>query len=211
MIQHHPDDATLVSYASGALSSNFSEIVSAHLELCPHCRQKVREAETIGAAMLDKIEPKNSGSFDFGFEQLWQSVSKQPSDKAEIKVRSARSPKEILDNIQRDHSWRALAPGISQIVLPAEQGENLRLLRIQPGMTMPLHGHHGSEMTMILQGSYSDELGRFRAGDVADVDDDTEHQPIADGDQACICLIATEAPLKFKGFLPKLLQPIVGL
>jgi len=210
MIQHHPDDATLVSYASGALSSNFSEIVEAHLELCPHCRQAVNEAESIGAALLDKIEPKNNQTSDFGFEQLWQSVSKV-SDKALAKPPAARNAKQLLEKLQADRPWRALAPGISQIVLPAEQGENLRLLRIQPGMTMPLHGHHGSEMTMILQGSYSDELGRFRAGDVADVDDDTEHQPIADGDQACICLIATEAPLKFKGFIPKLLQPFVGL
>ena len=87
----------------------------------------------------------------------------------------------------------------------------LRLFKIAPGMAIPLHTHNGNEMTLILKGSYSDELGRFKAGDVADLDNDTDHQPIADTQEDCICLIATEAPLKFKGLLPRLMQPFIGL
>lgn len=72
---------------------------------------------------------------------------------------------------------------------------------------MPSHGHTGSELTMVLRGSYTDELGRFCAGDVADLDPDVQHQPVADTDEHCICLIATDAPLRFNGLVPRLLQP----
>jgi putative transcriptional regulator len=49
------------------------------------------------------------------------------------------------------------------------------------------------------------------AGDIADLDDDIHHQPIADTDEDCICLIVTEAPLKFKAMMPKLFQYFVGM
>ena len=44
-----------------------------------------------------------------------------------------------------------------------------------------------------------------------DVDDDVEHQPVADKDEGCICLIASEKPAKFKGMIGKLMQPWTGM
>ena len=84
-------------------------------------------------------------------------------------------------------------------------------MRIAGGSRLPEHGHGGSEMTLILRGSYSDELGRFAAGDVADLDTDTEHQPVVDPGEDCICLVALEAPARFKGAFARLLQPFVGI
>ena len=79
MIKHHPDEATLMSYAAGALNSNFASLVEAHLELCPHCREKVSEAEQIGAALVSNIEHKPVGNQSDAFEQLWQKNIRQSS------------------------------------------------------------------------------------------------------------------------------------
>jgi putative transcriptional regulator len=46
---------------------------------------------------------------------------------------------------------------------------------------------------------------------VADLDEHIEHQPVIEDGEDCICLIATEAPARFKGLVPRLLQPIVGI
>jgi len=64
---------------------------------------------------------------------------------------------------------------------------------------------------LILSGSYTDVFGTFRRGDIADLDEHVEHQPIVDGDLPCICLVATEAPTRFKGFFSRLLQPLTGI
>ena len=104
--------------------------------------------------------------------------------------------------------WQPMAPGIRQAAVGTP---GARLLRIAPGTSMPMHGHTGSELTLVLRGSYCDEIGRFRSGDIADLDPAVEHQPIADTDQPCICLIASDAPLKFRGFIPRMLQPFFGL
>ena len=34
-------------------------------------------------------------------------------------------------------------------------------------------------MTLVLRGSYSDELGSYGVGDVADLDEDVAHRPVA--------------------------------
>ena len=65
-------------------------------------------------------------------------------------------------------------------------------------------------LTLILQGSFSDEIGRFTVGDIADLDNEVEHQPLVDSDVDCICLIATDAPLKFSTLLGKIVQPMTG-
>ena len=63
-------------------------------------------------------------------------------------------------------------------------------MRFAPGKRIPDHGHHGSEMTLILAGAYIDEFGRFARGDIADLGDDVEHSPHVEGEEDYICLVA---------------------
>ncbi len=215
---HHPDDATLMSYAAGALPESFETLVACHLQFCTRCKQRIREAEDIGAALLEAAEPTTNRGRDQFFAQLMQEPDIDPmmdpvtAESAAVKRQHAfPAPlQQLLKNGDTGLAWRRLVPGIQQIRMETRDG-GLRLLRIQPGMSIPIHTHHGSEMTLILDGSYSDELGRFKPGDVADLDPTVEHQPITDGNVPCICLVATDAPMKFQGLLPKLLQPFVGL
>ena len=76
---------------------------------------------------------------------------------------------------------------------------------------MPEHGHGGSELTLVLRGAYSDRTGTYRVGDVADLGDSIEHQPIADAKDGCICLIASDKKIRFKSVLARLVQPFTGL
>ena len=87
----------------------------------------------------------------------------------------------------------------------------LLTLRIGAGKRMPVHGHGGTEITQILRGAYDDALGHFAAGDVADLDADTEHQPVTSPGEACICVAALDAPLRFPGWFARKLQPLFGI
>lgn len=221
-INHHPDPATLVSYAAGSLPEAFEILVAHHLQQCPECQQRVAEAEALGGVMLESLEPIPLAN-EPDFEQLWgREVSPLPVSPAAMAddsltdadpwLRKVEQPAP-LEQLARDGvaslDWKWLVPGIQQIVMPTLEG-TLRLLKIAPGISIPLHSHAGSEMTLVLDGSFTDELGRFQAGDVADLDEQTEHQPITDGNVPCICLVATDAPLRFNGLLPRILQPFTG-
>ena len=91
-----------------------------------------------------------------------------------------------------------------------EPGDVVRLWGAfaEPGRAVPDHGHGGLELTLVLQGSFHDASGAFKAGDVEVATEDVQHVPIAGEGMACICLAASDAPLRFRGWLPRLLQPM---
>ena len=76
---------------------------------------------------------------------------------------------------------------------------------------MPDHSHGGTEMTLVLQGAFRDDEGKFARGALALSDENVTHTPIADISEDCICLAVTDAPLQFKGWLPKVVQRIVRI
>ncbi|MGI9280691.1 MAG: ChrR family anti-sigma-E factor [Endozoicomonas sp.] len=216
MTTHHPDLSTLMSYSAGSLPDAIATVVAAHLSVCNHCNRHVHEAEQIGISLLEELEPAAMSSSAKGdILALLDNTEQAPAESCEEKTlpddADVPAPlRPLLGYYLDDLHWKSMAPGLKQFILPAS-GSKLRLLKIAPGTCMPSHGHTGSELTMVLKGSYSDELGRFCAGDVADLDPDVQHQPVADTHEGCICLIATDAPLRFNGLVPRLLQPFFQL
>ena len=71
-------------------------------------------------------------------------------------------------------------PACGITALPLTGAGKLRLLKVAPGHGIPEHGHGGAELTLVLRGSFHDETGRYARGDVADLDETVEHQPVAD-------------------------------
>jgi len=53
-------------------------------------------------------------------------------------------------------------------------------------------------------------LGRFAAGDAADLDLDTEHQPVTVDGAPCICVAALDAPLRLQGWIARGAQRLFG-
>lgn len=207
-ITHHPDISTLMCCAAGSQPEAFAAVVASHLALCPACREEVRRMQEIGVALFDKLEPVP--------------VSCQPPVVAlragEADVGTPPDDREIIEGICKtgvpmplakhvgcclhDVPWQTVAPGIATYTIPLSQGccGTLKLVMVQPGTALPEHGHAGAELTLVLTGSYSDEIGTFRPGDVADLDEETTHRPVACPQNGCVCLTASfgEAPSEAK-------------
>lgn len=216
-IHHHPDDATILAYAAGTLVEGFSLVLAAHMEYCPRCRNRKSEAESLGGELLAELPPVEMAAG--GLAQVWERIAAAPA------VEVPKPPRPLLDDgmptILAPYigggldsiRWRSLVPGIRQHVLDGiDSGRgSVRLLSIAPSITIPHHTHGGGEVTLVLKGSYADEIGRFRRGDLADLDASVHHQPVADTDEPCICLIATDERLRFSGMFSRMLQPLVGI
>jgi putative transcriptional regulator len=233
-INHHLDEATLVSYTAGAMTQAMALVVACHISMCKECRERVAKAEAIGglllesldavdihdeslAKLLSAIDESNTGTSENLVldPSLNDSVSSVSSEKLAINPGKIDVPRPLqsyigthLESVQ----WKSILPGIQYYDLPfkTERGGVSRLLRIAPGKAMLEHTHDGNELTLVLQGSISDEVGRFGVGDIADLDEEIDHQPIVDSADHCICLVATDAPLKFNTLLGKIVQPITG-
>lgn len=216
-VQHHLDSATLLRYASGDFDEAFSVIVASHLAVCAECRQAARMAEEVGGRLLETGETAelSAGAIDRLLARLDENAEpiRRP-EPASAEASDVPAPlRRFLGDRLQGIDWKTVAPGIRKhdIALgPGAEG-SLYMLHIAPGKAVPEHGHGGAEMTLILSGAYRDALGRFGPGDIADLDEDVEHQPRVEPGEPCICLVATEAPTRFKGFFSRLLQPLVGI
>jgi len=62
-----------------------------------------------------------------------------------------------------------------------------------------------------LKGAFRDEDGVFARGDIEVADQEVDHTPVAEPGEDCICLVATDARLKFEGILPRIAQPFFGI
>jgi putative transcriptional regulator len=216
-IKHHLDEATLMSYAAGSLSQGMALVVACHLTMCNICSQRLRKHNAIGGALLEQIAPANiqQNALDEVLAKL-----NQPTNHTYTKLKQAPAKKTIADipyplsdYIEDEFSdlpWKKLGNSVAYYDIPCDSTGLSRLMRINPGCALLPHTHSGNELTLVLKGSFCDELGRFNVGDIADLDDEVEHQPLVDGNSPCICLVATDAPLKFSTILGKIIQPMTG-
>jgi putative transcriptional regulator len=211
-ITHHPEFESLMSCSAGSMPEAFAAVMSSHITVCPQCQKNLSLMETIGTSLFDKLQPvavnrdapvmaMRAGEADHGVAFGERVSGDVPAPLAPVIGNS-------LDDIQ----WKRVAPGVWQhlIRLAGEPRGQLRLVKVAPGQTLPDHSHNGSELTLTLKGSYRDETGHYRAGDVSDVCGDTRHSPVADPVEGCICLIANDGKMKFKSLVAKLIQPFTG-
>lgn len=214
----HLDESTLLSHSAGALPGALSVVASAHLAVCRVCRDRLLQADHIGGALLQQQQasPISTGSRAAMLARLDKEPEPGPGIFDTATVPSA-DPDQLPSPLHhwfgpsmRALRWRRVAPGVQRILASGISGGDLMLLRIAPGSKLPLHSHGGNELTMILDGAYDDMLGHFGPGDVADLDGDTEHQPVTSPGVPCICVAATDAPLKFSGWVARTLQPLFG-
>ena len=223
-IEHHLDDATIVSLASGTLNPAIAVAASAHVKMCRQCEHALDTAQAVGGALLDDCDsvPMSASSVNNVLEKIEvEGRGKQPAAFPAKRKRQLHHEGDVVPpHVARligapvsDLKWRRAGGGVSTYQIDLGKGETgkLFLMKIEAGRAMPEHGHGGSELTLVLSGSYHDKYGHFGRGDVADLDDDAEHQPIVDDGEDCICLVAVERPTRFKGLLPKVFQPFVGI
>ncbi|MBF9029599.1 transcriptional regulator [Rhodobacterales bacterium HKCCE3408] len=211
--KHNISDELLMSYAAGALSQAFDIVVASHVSLSPDSRVRLDGFESIGGAVLDEMDAADlaEDSLDRALARI-EGVEPEPR---EIRLRSdAVLPEPVQKLVGGDIDaieWRGIGMGVKQAVLHDDDHGTARLLYIPAGGEMPRHTHRGLEMTLVLQGAYSDEDGRYGRGDIEVAGQETHHSPTAEAGEACICLIATDARLKFDGLLPRIAQPFIGI
>jgi putative transcriptional regulator len=205
MIRHTLPDNLLMGYAAGSLPEAFNLVIAAHVSLSDDARVRLGAFEAVGGAVLDDapgvaLSDDSLAAMMARLDGLPQANARAPMQADEI------FPAPLADYVGRGLRWQSLGRGVKQAILRTDSDASARLLRIPAGQVMPDHGHKGTELTLVLQGAFFDGNHRFGRGDVDVATEETDHTPIAEAGQDCICLAATDAPLKFHGLVPRLAQ-----
>ncbi|MGD8176085.1 ChrR family anti-sigma-E factor [Marinimicrobium sp. ARAG 43.8] len=229
MSTHHPDDLTLLEYAAGSLGVAQALAVSVHISFCAHCQQHLLRLNALGGALLSTTGPASVANddqipeqedshcreLDQEFDALMarlQSDQRAPETLPARKGFSnplARYLPAPLENLAWQRQTREIAKyDLDHLV---DQGSaRVALQRIRAGARVPVHTHHGNELTVVLSGGFSDDLGQYNAGDFVARDPSHHHAPTALDDEDCICLTVLDAPMRFTGPLMRWLNPFMA-
>ncbi|WP_127112040.1 ChrR family anti-sigma-E factor [Shimia sediminis] len=208
-IRHHIPEPLLLAYASGNLPHAYAVVVAAHISVCDTCRAVSEGHATVGGQVIEATsrEPISSALRSRVLDML-DNPDPLPSTPQAKGIYPAPVAELFPGQMP---NWKSLGMGVKQSILSQNRSGSVRLLYIPGGRAMPHHGHNGLELTLVLQGAFRDETGRFARGDVELGLPDLNHTPVAEEGPACICLAATDAKLKFNSLIPRLLQPFLKI
>lgn len=212
-IQHHLSDQLLMAYSAGDLPEAFNLVAATHISLCDDCRARLAAYDALGGAVLEETDTAEMSEASLAacldrIENLPQATHRAPMRRAGV------FPAPLADYVgggPEAVKWRNLGMGVKQAILRTGRDASARLLYIPAGQAVPDHGHRGLELTLVLQGAFRDESARFGRGDIEIADDSVEHTPVAEEGEVCICLAATDAPLRFNAIIPRLAQPFLRI
>ena len=215
-IIHHPQPESLMSCSAGSMPEAFAAVMATHMSMCPDCQKNLTFLDAVGVALFETLNATPLLR-DAPVMALRAGEADRSVLAAEFKIGNVEgdvpSPlTSVIGPALNSAPWKRVSAGVWQhvIALPATSRGDLRLIKVEPGQALPEHAHTGSELTMVLKGSYRDATGHYSVGDVADMSGGGSHSPLADPVEGCICLIATDGRLKFKGLVARFMQPLAG-
>lgn len=216
----HPADQLLADFAGGKLSAGMSVVIAAHVEQCQTCSQMIARLEEDASSKWLAEEPADSvaaaPATDFSdiaaniiqMPQVKDVASVEPSHtEMHMLDHSVRLPKVLAKIASEGLVWKKLAGGINQASVALDDETQCEFLYMKPGSQVPVHKHQGKEVTLVLDGSFSDELGKYGPADFVVRDTSHTHQPASE--EGCLCFAVLDSPLTFTSGLARLLNPFL--
>ena len=180
----------IFDFASGLLGPAKSIFASTYLQMNTNASKIAGTFETILGENLTEnvnIRPKHLKYTD---------CINNLNDK---KTESAKDPISTLFGDLKSINWKQVYKGFNEFTASVEDKDELKLIKMDPGVAVPLHSHGGKEYILVLEGSFCDEYGEYSKGDIQVNDQKIIHTPIASKDTGCVCLSITEKDVIFFG------------
>ena len=181
----------IFNYSSGSLGDAKSLFVSMYLFLNSAAAKKSSIFNNILAESFNEIE--NIVPINLRYTDCIK--DSEETHKTIIKKNPVTN---LLENF-KDIKWKKIYKGFMEYSLPIDDRDSIKLIKMAPGTSVPLHSHNGKEYILVLDGSFCDEYGEYNKGDMQINDQKIKHNPIACDKNGCLCLTITENDIIFFG------------
>jgi putative transcriptional regulator len=182
----------IFGYSSGNLGEAKSLFTSMYLYLNSVAAKK--------ASIFDNMLAQNFSELkDIGLKKLKYTDCIKNGD---LKKQNSILPINPLSRIIGDLNnidWKTVYKGFKEFKIPLKDNDSLKLIKMDPGTSVPLHSHSGKEYILVLDGSFCDEYGEYNKGDMQINDQQIKHNPTACNSSGCVCLSITENDVVFFG------------
>ena len=215
MAKFHPGLDLLTEHAAGILPLAQSACVAAHMNYCDSCQRTVGQLQEVGSALFGNLDPTSVG--DSVLDNVLARLDETPplSYARPVECEVGRTPAILQRLMAGDFTelvWKKVTESLRISYLKTgDPNYEFALYHIKAGGKIPEHDHRGSEMTLVLQGGFSDANGSYHEGDFIFRTEDDTHSPTALQSEDCICLAVLDAPLKFTGWKYRWMNPFLQL
>lgn len=217
-VTFHPDEALLEGYVQGTLSVGMNVVISAHVELCADCQQRSQDMESSASQHWMQAEAPQKPAMSADVTAIIKRITAQPQvqelperatavEEIHMLDHSVRLPRVLAKVASEGLVWKKLSSGINQASVTLDDKTQCDFLYMKPGSQVPVHKHQGNEITLVLDGSFSDESGMYRQSDFVVRTPAHIHQPVSE--EGCLCFAVLDSPLTFTSGLARLLNPFL--
>ena len=182
----------IFDYASGSLGFSKSVFASTYLYL----NSKASNINSTFEAMLGE-DLLNNDNIPVTKLKYTDCLKNEKNDTN--KIYADVSPISKLVGPLNQIKWKQVYKGFKEFNPKVSDENELKLIKMDPGASVPLHSHGGQEYILVLNGSFCDEYGKYNKGDMQINDQKIKHTPVACKDEGCICLTITEKEVIFFG------------
>lgn len=213
--KHTVCDAMLWDYLQGKLDAAEALFVSTHYHLSAEARKRVNELNACAAVSLEMLEPVAMNCSAEEFLKKCRAAVAIKKDEADDKTPSLPVPQPLqsyLGDCFEAVKWQTIMPGIQEKRIKlCDATSTAKVLKIDRGVKVPMHGHTGDEMTLVIHGLFEDDGETYKTGEVSYHADDSDELHAPQAVENCICLVVMSGTTRLPGLLGLLLNPIFRL
>lgn len=220
MISFHPKFAELQRFSAGNCESAMALMISAHIDMCPQCQQ---DCIDIQAELADEllVLPSSAEQLDSQYMAMMSNITDLPVAKAIVPKASNTSieldgkffeiPRTLRRHVKNTGNWSRLVGKLWQA--PVDLGDigKANFIYMEKGGRVPEHTHKGTEMTLVIDGQYSDGIAEYDCGDFTVLNNQHNHLPHSEADDGCLVFTIVDKPLHFTAGIARLLNPFSHL
>lgn len=196
-----------------------SLIISAHCDMCPQCAQKVSmftetHSESAFEEEFANVDLKSFGNMmsDITSQVVDRGVSEVATNRVlELDGRKFTLPRSLNRISESMGNWSHLVGKIWQAPINLGGDTVANFIFMEKGGSVPEHTHRGSEMTLVVNGEYSDGLADYDSGDFTVMDGHHIHTPSTVADEGCLVFTIVDKPLHFTSGWARLINPFSHL
>ena len=182
----------IFGYSSGNLGEAKSLFTSMYLYLNSIAAKKALVFDNILAENLSELK-------DIKLKKLKYTDCLKTASSMKNNENSSVNPLSRLVGNLNNIDWKSVYKGFKEFNIPVNDSDSVKLIKMDPGTSVPLHSHNGKEYILVLEGSFCDEYGEYQKGDMQINDQQIKHNPTACNSDGCVCLSITENDVVFFG------------